>query len=133
VLASPDTHTAGSNPSPGAAGEQLLAWRCGECGRTSYPRRERCPFCWSEEGAELALPTEGEVHSFTTIHVGRSGTPVPYTVAYVDVGDVRLFARLTGEPRVGARGRIRVVAAPDDPPESSSLVVEVLEEAERDG
>jgi uncharacterized OB-fold protein len=126
---------AASAPSTRSPGERrgLTAWRCASCERTSFPRRDRCPWCWSEQGAEVALPDEGEVHSFTTIHVGRPGTPTPYTVAYVDVGPVRLFARLEGEPRVGARGRIRTVAAADAPPESTPLVFDVIEEPPEDG
>jgi uncharacterized OB-fold protein len=112
---------------------RLLAWRCADCGRTSYPVRSRCPACWSESGAEVALPAEGEVHSHTTVHVDRPGMPAPYTLAYVDVGDVRLFARVTGQPRVGARARVRLASGPNDLPESTSIVVEVLEEAGVDG
>lgn len=111
----------------------MVAWRCGTCDRTSFPRRDRCPWCWSEDGTEVALPEEGELHSFTTIHVGRPGVPVPYTVAYVDVGTVRLFARVQGEPRIGARGRLRPTVGPDDPPLSPSLVVDVSGEAEEVG
>lgn len=92
-----------------------IAWRCSSCGRTSFPPRARCPWCWGEDGAEVELPAEGEVHSFTTVHVGRPGTPVPYTVAYVDVGGVRLFARLEGEPRIGARGRVHALAPGGEP------------------
>jgi uncharacterized OB-fold protein len=96
---------------------RINAWRCAACGRTSYPPRRRCPSCWSVEGLLAALPTVGKVHSYTTVHVGRPGTEVPYTVAYVDTGGVRLFARLEGEPRVGARGRIRT--------ETGTIVVEL--------
>lgn len=111
----------------------LLAWRCGACDRTSFPPRNRCPWCWSEDGGVVVLPMEGEVHSFTTIHVGRPGTTVPYTVAYVDVGPVRLFARVEGEPRIEARGRIRSVGPSGEPPESAPLVVEILDEAQGHG
>lgn len=108
-----------------------IAWRCSACGRTSFPPRSRCSYCWSEDGAEVELPAEGEVHSFTTIHVGRPGTPVPYMVAYVDVDGVRLFARLEGEPRIGARGRVHALAPTGEPPR---FVVEVEpEEASGDG
>jgi uncharacterized OB-fold protein len=100
----------------------LIAWRCSSCGRTSFPPRSRCSYCWSEDGAEVELPAEGEVHSFTTIHVGRPGTTVPYTVAYVDVDGVRLFARLEGESRIGARGRVHALAPAGEPPR---FVVEV--------
>jgi uncharacterized protein len=111
-----------------------FAWRCAACGRTSFPPRGRCPSCWSEEGDATELPAEGEVHSFTTVHVARPGMEAPYTVGYVDAGPVRLFARLRGEPHVGARGRIRVeTGSGGDGPRAAEFVLDLADGAATDG
>lgn len=102
MRAEPDVLAVAEQAQPQA----LLGWRCAGCGVTSFPDRGRCPQCWSEEGTREALPTEGQVHTFTTVHVGPPGSELPYTVGYVDLGPVRVFARLLGEPDVGSRARL---------------------------
>jgi uncharacterized OB-fold protein len=107
MRAEPDVLPAGAAEQAGP--QAPLCWKCAACGLTSYPDRGRCPECWSEEGATEALPTEGEIHTFTTVYVGPPGTDLPYTVGYVDLGPVRVFARLLGEPQVGGRARLQRV------------------------
>ncbi|WAL68254.1 OB-fold domain-containing protein [Amycolatopsis cynarae] len=51
----------------------------------------------------IAAGATGRVYTWSTVHRGMPGVPVPYTVAYADFPDgTRLFARVSGSVGIGS-------------------------------
>lgn len=80
------------------AGE-LATTTCADCEAVHFPPRIVCPECLSDDLAYVTLPERGELFAFSEV---RAGAPlgmeddVPFTIAIVDLGDVRLSARIDG-------------------------------------
>lgn len=75
---------------------RMEAARC-RCGRTWFPPREICPSCHGNTFEKARLAGEGEVETFTVIHVAPSGfeDQSPYAVAIVKLDDgVRITCQL---------------------------------------
>lgn len=78
------------------AGE-LTTTECADCGAVHFPPRIVCPECLSEDLEYVALPDRGELFAFSEV---RAGAPLgmeddpPFVIAIVDLGDVRLSARI---------------------------------------
>lgn len=76
---------------------RLSTTRCVDCGERHYPPRVVCPECTSDDLEYVELPEEGTLHAFTEV---RGGAPLgmdeetPFVVGVVDLGDVRLSARI---------------------------------------
>jgi len=76
---------------------RLSTTRCADCGEVHFPPRVVCPGCLSDDLAYVDLPDRGELFAFTEV---RAGGPVgfeddvPFVVAIVDLGDVRLSTRI---------------------------------------
>jgi uncharacterized OB-fold protein len=71
-----------------AQDERLVIQQCNSCGEFTYPPQDRCAYCWSPELDWTEVSGEGEVHSFSTVHVGVHSTwedEVPYTVAFIEL------------------------------------------------
>jgi uncharacterized OB-fold protein len=78
----------------------LLANRCTNCGKTFFPKRPLCPYCF-EKGAmeEIKLDTRGIIYACTVIHRNSpQGIIAPYAYGYVDipVNKVRVFGLFEG-------------------------------------
>ena len=58
----------------------------------SLPPRLVCPDCGSNDLTEEALPTSGEIVTYTVVHVGTRefDDQTPYVTAIAAVGDVRI-------------------------------------------
>lgn len=99
---------------------QLEASRCPRCDVTWHPRRERCPTCIQEVMEEVLLPERGELYSFSVVRIGRPGVEVPYGVAVVDFGNVRVFGRLINweSARIGDETVVMQVGPRANAPES---------------
>ncbi|WP_162795069.1 Zn-ribbon domain-containing OB-fold protein [Nonomuraea lactucae] len=106
----------------------LLAVRCPECGVTSFPRRELCPYCTAElvEVEATPLSPQGVVYSYTVVRQAPEGVATPYVLAYVDLPEeeLRLLSRLVGfgdmtPDLIGSP--VRLVTAPMDDPEDDRL------------
>ena len=52
------------------AEHKLMGTRCTLCSRIFLPPRELCPQCYTTEMEWIELSGEGELASYTTIHVG---------------------------------------------------------------
>ena len=77
----------------------LRGAQCRACGQKSFPGKEVCPNCGSDQMTPVDLARRGKLYSFTTIHIAPTGLTTPYTVGYVDLEDgVRVFAQIEGEP-----------------------------------
>lgn len=78
----------------------LLANHCTKCGKTFFPKRPLCPYCF-EKGKmeEIKLARRGIIYACTVIHRNSpTGIIAPYAYGYVDipVNKVRVFGLFTG-------------------------------------
>ena len=81
---------------------QLIGGQCGGCAAVTFPHQYRCPRCGQDSMAELLLPREGTLASWTTqgfppvVPYAGGGEFVPFGVGLVRLGDlVHVEARLT--------------------------------------
>jgi uncharacterized OB-fold protein len=83
---------------------QLIGSRCGACGIVTFPTQESCPRCASTDMREHMLARRGRLWAWTTQHFPPPSPPyagpagddfVPFGVGYVELGDVKVEARLT--------------------------------------
>jgi len=51
----------------------------------------------------------GRLYSFTMVHVGPAGMPVPYVLGWVETDAGRVFARVTGQPSLDGAGYLKRV------------------------
>jgi len=62
----------------------LIASRCKNCDHVSFPKKEVCPACVTRDNSEeIELSRTGKIDTFSVLHVGAPGFPVPYVVGYV--------------------------------------------------
>jgi uncharacterized OB-fold protein len=87
-----------------AEAPQLVGSKCAECGITTFPVQDSCPRCASTAMEEHLLPRRGTLWAWTTQsfpppappYVGPTGKQfVPFGVGFVDLGEVKVEARLT--------------------------------------
>jgi uncharacterized OB-fold protein len=83
---------------------QLIGSRCTECGIVTFPVQDSCPRCASTAMEEHLLARQGTLWAWTTQsfpppappYVGPVGKEfVPFGVGFVDLGEVKVEARLT--------------------------------------
>lgn len=93
---------------------ELLASRCAACQRTYFPALAFCPRCLAELSETLRVKREGELVSFTRVHLDRDGARLekPITVAAVRLdGADTVFIHYwldRDAPTLGARVRARI-------------------------
>lgn len=79
----------------------LLGQRCADCDAVTATPKAACASCGRRNVAVEELPTEGTVHSVTTIGVAPAGLDGGYSVAVVDLGDARILGRLEEAAEIG--------------------------------
>lgn len=95
---------------------ELTTTQCLNCEALHYPPRIVCPECLSDDLEYTPLPHEGKLHSFTEVRgtapIGMNDDP-PFVVGVVDLGDVRLSARIDGaeygDLAIGDSVRLKIV------------------------
>jgi uncharacterized OB-fold protein len=99
---------------------EICATRCLHCGRVSFPPRADCAACLGDSFEWVKIPEVGELVSYTRVKYAPAGfeEDVPYTLALVDFGGVKVFGRLSGSVpeeavRVGAKFKAAVCRFPD--------------------
>lgn len=85
------------------SGVVLVGARCHACGQMHFPAAKLCLSCLADEFDEAPLPTQGVLFSFTTVHMPSAHFSAPYTVGYVVLDAVKVFA-----PLLAAQGTLRV-------------------------
>jgi len=69
--------------------------KCRDCGKTSYPAMELCPFCSSEEVEKVPLSTMGTLFSFSVTRVPVSSYKPPIIGGYIDLPEgTRVFGQI---------------------------------------
>jgi uncharacterized OB-fold protein len=83
---------------------RLIGSRCTACGIVTFPAQESCPRCASTDMAEHLLASRGRLWAWTTQEFPPPSPPYAgptgdafraFAVGYVDLGDVKVEARLT--------------------------------------
>ena len=96
----------------------LLANRCTNCGKTFFPKRPLCPYCFEQgEMEEIKLGRRGIIYACTVIHRNSpTGIIAPYACGYVEIpaNKVRVFGLFTGgDPSSFAPGQeVELVVEP---------------------
>ena len=76
---------------------RLEAARCDACGAVSYPARLVCPACRGRKFSPVTVSPEGQVLTWSVIHVGPSSHKheVPYALAIVELtGGARVTCQI---------------------------------------
>jgi uncharacterized OB-fold protein len=74
----------------------LVASECPACAALAWPPLARCHQCLGEV-RERRLGESGRLYSYSVLHAGPPGWPLPYAVGYVDLPEgVRVFTHLRG-------------------------------------
>jgi uncharacterized OB-fold protein len=106
---------------------QLIGSQCAECAMVTFPTQGSCPRCSSTAMEEHLLARRGTLWAWTTQsfpppapYAGPTGKDfVPFGVGYVDLGDVKVEARLTtADParlKIDAPMELTVVPVTVDP------------------
>jgi uncharacterized OB-fold protein len=72
----------------------LTARECAVCGARYFDRRNACADCGGTDFAVVALPTEGELRTFTIVSVAARGIAVPFVAGVVACGGTNVRANL---------------------------------------
>ena len=83
---------------------ELLGSRCRACDAVTFPAQGSCPRCAAENMAVTGLPHRGTLWTWTVQRFAPKSPPYgravteatfePYALGYVDLGEVRVEARL---------------------------------------
>jgi uncharacterized OB-fold protein len=74
---------------------KLLGMHCKSCNAKFFPVNTMCLFCLSESVEKIPLSTEGNLYSYSFIHIAPKQWKVPYGIGYVDLPEgVRIFGKL---------------------------------------
>ena len=83
---------------------RLIGGRCSDCGIVTFPFQGSCPRCASIEMSEHLLARRGRLWAWTSQSFPPPAPPytgvggkefVPFGVGFVELGDVKVEARLT--------------------------------------
>lgn len=93
----------------------LVGGRCGDCGYQSFPRAPVCSVCMSEAIAAHAMPRQGTLYAFSTVHVAAKKWRKPVRIGYVDLENgARVFTHLDGDLAIGDRVEVHIGIVGDD-------------------
>jgi uncharacterized OB-fold protein len=71
----------------------LVGCRCRHCGKVTYPCRQVCLNCLSEDMERFRLSREGKLYSFTVVHMPSEHFKPPYAVGWVELPEgIRVFS-----------------------------------------
>jgi len=100
---------------PGALDEKdgkliQMGNKCNDCGKTSFPAVELCPFCSSDKVEKVPLSTEGTVFSYSVTRVPVGPFKPPIIGAYINLPEgTRVFGQIhANEEEVKAGMKVRV-------------------------
>ncbi len=114
----------------------LLAGRCGECGRVSFPRQQICPYCSARAVKDIELSRSGTLWAWTAVTAPPPGYegPVPYGFGVVELPEgLRVITRLTEpDPAKLERGQpMELVLEPVAEQDGSSVLTYAFAPAAR--
>lgn len=92
----------------------LLGQRCPSCDRVTAAPKAACAQCGGRDLDVEALPTAGEIYTWTTIAVTPERFEGPYRVAIVDLGATRVLGRVPDDATIGDEVSLAGVVETDD-------------------
>jgi uncharacterized OB-fold protein len=101
----------------------LEASECTTCGARYFDRRNACAGCGGAADGQfrrVAVPTEGELRSFTIVSFAAPGVPVPFVAGVVDCGGTSVRGNVVNvEPdaehvRLGMKVRLTTFGIGED-------------------
>jgi uncharacterized OB-fold protein len=95
----------------GLQNQELLASRCGSCGRTFVPPQSYCETCFVPIEDWLAVEPEGTLRASTIVYQGFEGGPeAPYAVGAISIdGTDTLFMHFLGGVDLADQAAARAV------------------------
>lgn len=91
-----------------------IGHRCRNCGKTSYPGVELCPFCSSENVEKVPLSTVGTLFSFSVTRVPVGCYKPPIIGGYIDLPEgTRVFGQIHADVKdvkTGMKVRVKTGA-----------------------
>ncbi|BBO67409.1 hypothetical protein DSCA_13390 [Desulfosarcina alkanivorans] len=77
---------------------RVTGTRCESCGKAFFPPRADCCDCRSSTMKWFDVQGTGKLVTYSTLAFGPKGfeADLPYTIALVDYGEVKLFGRMAG-------------------------------------
>jgi len=78
--------------------QALVGHTCADCGKKSFPPTELCPYCGSDNVANVFLSNEATVLAATTTRAPVPPYKPPFTLAIIDIDDeIRTIGRIEKE------------------------------------
>jgi uncharacterized OB-fold protein len=101
---------------------KFLGLKCGQCGSYTVPPQKVCSQCKSEEMEIVELSRNGEVQTFTVIHIPAEGFEAPYIVALIKLAEGPLVTAniVNIDPEkatielIGRKGKVNYKEVPPD-------------------
>jgi len=79
----------------GPEGGILLANKCNSCGQVFFPKVTSCLSCFNDELKDIVLSQQGNLYSYSVVHMPASHFKPPYAVGYINMPEgIRIFAPL---------------------------------------
>lgn len=107
---------------------RFISSQCRQCERLTFPPKITCPQCWSNDVAWEAMPTSGNIYSWTRVHTGPAvfQSQAPYALAIVDLDErIRVACPLLTpndmQPAIGAAVDMTILKYEDGPLFAASL------------
>lgn len=92
---------------------KFMTTACSSCGELTFPPKQHCPDCWSDDMYWMELSGRGILYARTTIHAAATQfrDEVPFSAGIIDLEEgVRLVTGLIDEPaRIENDAAIRLV------------------------
>jgi uncharacterized OB-fold protein len=101
---------------------KFLGLKCRECGAYTVPPQKVCTECNSEEMEIVELSRNGEVQTFTVIHIPAEGFKPPYIVALIKLEEgpwitaniINIDPEKATMELIGRKGKVRYTDVPAD-------------------
>lgn len=75
----------------------LVGCRCKQCGKIIYPCRDVCLNCLGRDMEKLNLSRQGELYSFTIVHMPSEHFEQPYAIGWVELPEgIKIFSQIRG-------------------------------------
>jgi uncharacterized OB-fold protein len=86
----------------------VLGQRCGDCEYVTATPSAACVRCGSRTLIVVELPETGTVYTKTTVEVAPGEQGHGYQIAFVDLGEARLLARIADGDRVDIGDKVEL-------------------------